>query len=347
MSKKIAICFPKVAFVKGGAELHAESLDKELRKRGFDSCIVNMPYKGYPKNELLKQALMWRMLDLSESDGMKIDMVIGTRFPSYMIQHPNKVIWLIHQHRAAYDLFGTEYSDFTYVPQDLDLMNKIRNADIKTISEASAVYTNAKNTRNRLKKFNGIDSEALYHPPKHIGKYRNDGYGNYILSVGRLDPLKRIDLLIEALRYTDKNIKCFIAGTGLHKQKLEKLAKNWGLEERIKFLGFVEDEKLIELYASCFAVYYAPYDEDYGYVTLEAFLSEKPVITAIDSGGVLEFVRNCENGYVCENEPQQMAEKISSLYENKGLCQQLGMEGYKLVEPISWDYAIEKLTATL
>lgn len=345
--KKVAICAVQVPFVLGGAELLFESLHRELLSRGFDATIVNIPFKWYPKSEILKGALAWRLLDLSESNGQKIDMVIATKFPSYGIVHQNKITWLLHQHRTVYDLYGTEFSDFTSTPEDDEIRNVIINFDNQLLPESKKIYTIADNVTNRLMKFNGIKAETLYHPPKHIGKYYCGEYGDYILSIGRLDKLKRIDLLLKAMQYVKTAAKCLIGGIGPQKEELARYVQQHNLEHKVKFLGFVSDEDLLDLYANCFAVFYAPFDEDYGYVTLEAFNSKKPVLTSLNSGGVLEFVEEAINGIITEEEPRQIAAKIDQLFTDKKLCAEYGNNGYQKVSSISWDQVIDKLTSTI
>lgn len=345
--KKVAVCAVQVPFVRGGAEILVESLNSELLKRGFDSTLINIPFKWYPKNEILKSMLGWRLLDLSESNGMKIDMVIATKFPSYGVKHENKVTWLVHQHRTAYDLFDTEFSDFSSTPEDLEIRETLIRFDNHTVPESKKIYTIADNVTKRLKKFNGISAETLYHPPKHIGKYQCNEYGDYILSIGRLDKLKRIDLLLTAMKYVKTKAKCIIGGVGPMKEELERLVLQNGLEEKVKFLGFVSDEELIKLYANSFAVYFAPFDEDYGYITLEAFNSKKPVLTTNDSGGVLEFVEDSINGFVTEVNAEQLADKIDRLYSNKGACKEFGLNGFNKVADISWDNVIDLLTSVI
>lgn len=334
-------------FVKGGAEIHVTALYEQLKLRGYNVDIVQLPYKWYPKNQLLNTIFAWRLIDLSESNGQKIDLVIPTKFPSYTVKHENKVTWLIHQFRQIYDQYGTQYSDFTDNEEDNKIRNKIIEIDNVSLRESRKIYTNAQNTANRLKRYNNIDGEALYHPPKHVGQYYNDKYENYILSVGRLESVKRVDLLIKSLQYCDKNIKAIIAGTGPYREELEKLAYKLGVSDRVEFLGFVNDEDLLKLYSNAFSIFFAPFDEDYGYITLEAFLSNKPVITCEDSGGVLEFVEDSVNGYICEVSPEKIGEKIQNLWTNKNLCSQFGELGFEKVKNISWNNVIDKLTETL
>jgi glycosyltransferase involved in cell wall biosynthesis len=285
------------------------------------------------------------MLNIDRIAGRSVDLVIATKFPSYMVKHPNKITWLFHQHRAAYDLYGTEYGNFDrHSPQDEEIRNDIIRADSKCLPESRAVFTIANNVSKRLKKFNGIGSKPLYHPPKHREKF----YGDYVLSVGRLESLKRVDLLVHAMQYTDRDVKCIIAGTGGQEANLKKMAASLGVGKKVKFLGQVGDDELVDLYARCFSVFFAPYDEDYGYVTLESFLSKKPLITCADSGGIMEFAENGVNAKVADTaSPESVAAGINELYRDPALSKRMGRSGYDRVKDIGWDTVIDQLTATL
>lgn len=345
MKKKIAITFPRIPFFTGGAELHAEVLRDKLCIRGYQTEIVSIPFKWYPLEELWEQQLMWKMLDISESDGEKIDLAIGTKWPSYFAKHDNKIVWLIHQHREAYDLQDQPWSQFRDGGPGRDYLRQFRDADTAALKEARKIFTISKNVSKRLKSFNGIDSEPLYHPPKHDGHYYNEKYGNYILSVGRLDDMKRLDLLIRAMKFADPGIKCLICGTGIQdtSDSLKKLAQEQGVDKKVQFLGFVSDKDLLKLYAESLCVYFAPKDEDYGYITLEAFLSHKPVVTTTDAGGVLEFAENGINAWITEPDPEQIGHAINQLYRDKKAARAFGENGYLKVRDISWDNALDRL----
>ena len=346
--KKVAVLQSQIPFVRGGAELLVENLTKQLRQRGFDAEIVSIPFKWYPNPVLLDQFLMWRLADLTESNGEKIDLVIANKVPNYMVQHPNKVIWLMHQHRPAYDLADNVMAGgLNTIPGGLETKKAIIHMDQVGISETKHIFTISKTTSNRLDRFNHIASTPLYHPPALEGQYYTEKFENYILSVGRLDPNKRIDLLIRALAYCDASIQAVIAGAGAIRAQLEKLAEEVGVSDRVKFLGFVPDQDLPRLYANALAVCFPPIDEDYGYITLEAFLSKKPVVTCCDSGGVLEFVEKDRNGMVCDVNPEQIGVAFHKLYCNKELAKQYGAEGYKKVKDIKWDHVIDELTKTI
>jgi glycosyltransferase involved in cell wall biosynthesis len=99
----------------------------------------------------------------------------------------------------------------------------------------------------------------------------------------------------------------------------------------------------VDLCTDALAVVYAPFDEDYGYVTLEAFLSSKPVITATDSGGVLEFVVDGSNGFICDPQAQSIAAAINLLAGDRALAARLGNAGRVRARAVTWDGVIEQL----
>ena len=341
--RTVVVCEAQVPFVEGGAEIHVRSLVAQLKARGYLVERVALPFKWYPKQEILAHAAAWRMIDLSESNGRPIDLVIGTKFPSYFVRHPNKVAWLIHQYRAAYELCGTPYSDFDHTEGDVGLRASLIDLDTKMLGECRRLFTNAGNTAGRLAKFNGLTAEPLYHPPHLASRLRTGEYGDYVLSVGRLESVKRADLLIKAMAHVDRPLSLVLAGDGTERQNLEALAGRLGVGDRVRFLGAVPDDELIELYAGTGVVAYVPFDEDFGYVTLESFLSAKPVVTLRDSGGPLEFVEDGVNGAVVEATPETLAEAINRYAADKRLAASHGAAGRARAAAITWDGVIEKL----
>lgn len=346
--KKVAVLHAQVPFVRGGAEVMVENLTRQLRLRGYDADLISIPFKWYPYDSLLDSYLMWRMADLYESNGEKIDLMIALKAPTFMAQHPNKVVWLMHQHRVAYNLRDNAMAGgFNTVPNGGQMIERVTHMDNMGILEAKSLYAISKNVATRLREYNGISATPLYHPPALEGRYYAGEFGDYILSVGRLDRTKRVDLLISALPYCSKNIGAIIAGKGAERDNLQKLAVKLGVEARVKFLGFVPDEDILKLYSNALAVCFPPIDEDYGYITLEAFLSKKPILTCHDSGGVLEFARQGENALIVDYDAEQMGACFDRLYQNKRLAREMGEHGYKMVKDISWDNVIDVLTGSI
>jgi glycosyltransferase involved in cell wall biosynthesis len=323
----IVICAAQVPFVRGGAEVLVDGLAGTLREAGHGVEIVALPFKWYPRTELERQPLLWRTLDLEKLNGRAVDLVICTKYPTWAVRHPNKVVWLVHQHRQAYDWYGTPLSDFGTSAEDTRARRSVLDTDALGLGEAQAIYTISENVANRLHRFNGLKGTALYPPLKH-NLYHHTGYGNYVLSLNRLDSAKRVDLLLEALRHCKSGVRAIIAGSGPDEERLRQKVRTAGLEGRVEFAGRVSEEKAVQLYAGALAVFYAPVDEDYGYGTLEGMRSRKPVLTAPDSGGVLEFVHHGENGFVCRS-PAEFAAALDRLYTDRTLTHKLGETAYQ------------------
>jgi glycosyltransferase involved in cell wall biosynthesis len=344
--RTILVCEAQVPLVRGGAETHVRQLADRLRARGYAVDLVSVPFKWYPKEEILAHAAAWRLLDLGESNGAPVDLVIATKFPSYFARHPNKVAWLIHQYRAAYELCGTAYSDFAHVDLDVGLRRQIIDLDTAMLGECRRIFTNARNTASRLEKFNGLKAEPLYHPPRLADRLAGGRTGDYILSVGRLETVKRHDLALRAMAEARGPRRLVIVGEGTQETNLRRLAGELALGDRVAFEGAATDERLLELYAGALAVVYAPFDEDYGYVTLEAFLARKPVVTARDSGGTLEFVEDGTNGFVCDPDPAALAGAFSRLADDPARARALGDAGFDRARLVTWDGVIEKLVGS-
>src|SRR5262245_51764634 len=180
---RVVVCEARVPFVHGGAELHVRRLVEQLRRHGHQAEQVSIPFKWYPKEELLAQAAAWRLVDLSESNGERIDRVIATKFPTYFVRHPRKVTWLFHQYRAIYDLCGTPFSEFGHTERDVRLRDRLMALDRDMLGESARLFTNARNTAARLERFNAIQAEPLYHPPPLAEMIHAGPIGDYVLSV--------------------------------------------------------------------------------------------------------------------------------------------------------------------
>jgi glycosyltransferase involved in cell wall biosynthesis len=343
--KRILVCEAQVPFVQGGAEFHVRELVQQLRAHGHEADLVSVPFKWYPKREILAHAAAWRLLDLTESNGRRIDLVIATKFPTYFARHPAKVAWLIHQYRAAYELAGTPYSDFAHTEEDVALREQLIALDTAMLQECRRVFANARNTADRAARYNGVAVEPLYHPPRLAGRLRSGAAQDYVLSVGRLESVKRVDLVIRAMAHAPRALSLLIAGTGTMHQALEGLVAELGLDRRVRFLGEVADDEIVRLYAGALGVIFPPYDEDYGYVTIEAFLAHKPVITTTDAGGPTEFVEDGVNGWVTPPLPEAVGEAIGRLSEDRARAAALGAAGYERARTITWDGVVDRLIA--
>ena len=343
--KSVLVCAAQAPFVTGGAEIHVRELVKSLAGRGFRVDVVSVPFHAHPPSEVARQALAWRLLELRQTSGESVDLVIPTKFPSYLVRHHRKVAWVFHQYREAYDLLGTELSPLGAGPEDQQVVETIRAMDNAALAECRTIFTNSRNVADRLARYNGIAATPLYPPPQQLGRYRCDGYGDFLLAPGRLERAKRPELALRALALTATDARLKLTGEGPLRGDMERLAHELGIAARVDFLGFVPEDELVALYARCRGVLFAPYDEDYGYVTVEAFLSRKPVVTAGDSGGPLEFVEDGASGVVAVAEPEALGAGIARLYAaDERRLRSMGEEGHARVAGISWDRVVDTLT---
>jgi glycosyltransferase involved in cell wall biosynthesis len=346
--KSVLIAAAQAPFVTGGAEILVSELRAHLDRRGFRVDVAAVPFKWYPVSEIVRQALTWRLLDVTESNGLPVDLLIVTKFPTYLARHPRKVAWLFHQHREAYDLFGTPYCSFTDSPEDTRVRQAIHTMDTAALGECREIFTISRNVAGRLRRYNGLPGEPLYPPPHHLGRYRCESFDGFLFYAGRLDPLKRLDLALDAMKRVRSGARLLIAGQGPLELELRKRIQGLGLGDRVELLGHVRTEELLDLYARCRAAYYAPLNEDYGYVTVEAFLSGKPVLTTTDAGGPLEFVSDDETGVVAPPDPEGIAEAIDRLFAlPPARLREMGEAGRARVAGITWDGVIDRLTQGL
>lgn len=176
--------------------------------------------------------------------------------------------------------------------------------------------------------------------PPTVLKRRSRGGQRHIFVASRLDGAKRIDMLIRAMKYVKSDIPLYIAGTGPKQEEWEALAKK---DQRIHFLGFVDKDTLEKYYADSLVIPYFPLDEDYGLITIEAMLHQKPVLTAVDAGGPTEFVEEGETGFITKFEEKAIAEKIDFLAEHPLEAERMGKNAYEKVKEITWKNAVEKL----
>ena len=331
---RIAVCRPQVPFVRGGAEIFTDELVRRLQERGHEAEIVSVPFKWYPGDRVLTQAFLWRLLDLTETDGRPIDLVVATKFPSYCVRHPNKVVWLVHQFRQAYELDGTELGQFSDSAADRATRRKVQRLDRVALGEARKLLATSGNVAERLRRSTGLEAEVLPHPPQEL-PYRTDAYEPFVFSVGRLDRAKRLDLLIRAAE--QQGVEVVIAGVGPDRERLERLGNG-----HVRFTGHVSEAELADLYARCRAVFYAPVDEDFGMVPFEAFLAAKPVVTTTDAGGPLDVVRDRETGRVVEPSVEALA---AALAMDEDDARTWGQAGRAVAERLTWGSAIDRLLA--
>ena len=341
---RIVLASTFVPFVHGGARFIVEWAEDKLREAGHEVERFYLPFSDAP-HELLDQVAAFRLMDLAQWS----DRLVAFRPPSYVIPHPDKVLWFIHHIRTYYDMWGTEHAP-PDTPFNRAVRDQLRDIDTTALNEARRVYTNSKIVSERLRRFNGVASEPLYPPIWRPERFANAGYGDEVLVVCRAEPHKRQHLLVAAMAYVTTPVRlrlCGAAGGPAYARRLADLVDDLALHDRVAFedrwIG--EDEKA-ELTSGALAMAYLPHDEDsYGYPSLEAAHAEKPVLTTTDSGGVLELVEDGRNGLVVEPHPRALAAALDRLWSDKAATARMGRENRARLHElrIDWGRVVEAL----
>jgi glycosyltransferase involved in cell wall biosynthesis len=342
---RVAIVNNQAPFVRGGAELLAEWLHDKLEQYGHQAEIVRLPFQWNPPERIIDHMLAARLLRLAN-----VDRVIALKFPAYYVPHENKVLWLLHQFRQAYDLWGTPYQDIPNTPTGHRIRDAIIESDRRYLKEARRIYTNSKIVGGRLEFYSGLKSEALFPPLLDAAPYRCEGYGDYFFFPSRITAGKRQDLAVRAIAGASSPARLVIAGQAETQGDLDRLlsiVREHQLESRVEVIPrWISEQEKLDLLAGARGVVYLPFGEDsYGYVTLEAFHARKPVITMFDSGGTLELVEDRRNGRVVHN-VDELSQAIDELACDRALAESFGQTALSTIDDlgISWDRVIQCLT---
>jgi glycosyltransferase involved in cell wall biosynthesis len=344
--RRILVVTSGALFVRGGHITIAEETAAALRRAGYLSDVLVTPQNRFGR-QLPAYLSNW-LTDVGETaDGHPIDQVISLRFPSYAVRHRHHVCWLNHRMREYYDL----WERFT---RGLGRRGRFKEGIRRRIFHAldgwllrrnvTRLVAQSRTIQARLQRFGGLESELLY-PPPPLRPYRTHGYGDYVFAVSRLHPLKRLGLLVEAVaRMRDRTLQFKIAGEGEEGPMLRERIKDLGLQGRVEMLGAVTEPELVDHLARCRAVYFAPWNEDYGFVTLESFASGKAVVTTTDSGGPAELVEPGRTGWVSAPTAEAVAEQLDTLAADRGLAERLGQGALAASREHTWERAVEFLT---
>jgi glycosyltransferase involved in cell wall biosynthesis len=340
--KRIAVITSSPPMAEGGHMVIARELTRALRDAGHSASILVTPQNRFGRQASAYLAT-W-LTDVASTEGHPIDQVITLRYPSYAVRHPQHVCWLNHTMREYYDL----WPQFSATLSPRGLMKErarraaMRAADRYLLSRnVTRLFVQSRTIKERL--WPSLPSTVLY-PPAPQRPYRCDSYGPSFLFVSRLTRLKRADLLIRALATADgAGLHAVIVGDGEHRPALERLAFELGVATRVTFAGRVSDDEAIAHYARCRAVVFPPLQEDYGFVTVEAFASRKAVITCRDSGGPAELVQDDANGFVCDPAPESLAHAMRRLADDPALADRMGAAGHETGARLTWPETVAKL----
>lgn len=342
---KVLIVNNMAPFVWGGAEELAANLEKNLKLAGHDAEVLRLPFQWEPAARIPSQMLLVRAMEL-----WNVDHVIGLKFPAYLIRHPKKTLWLLHQYRQAYDLFDAGQTNLPPGAEGEQLRTLIRNADNQSFAESRHIFTNSELTRQRLAKYNGFDAEVLLPPINDPDLFAGGAAGNYIFAGGRINGMKRQFLLLEAMRHASAATRLIIAGPPDGPEDAARLVDavaRLGLSDRVKLdLRFLPRETYADYLKGAAAVAYLPFDEDsLGYVTMEAALAGKALITVSDSGGILGLVKHGETGWVTEPNGAALAEAMSAVFADRQKTIDYGSAARELWLSlgINWANTVERL----
>lgn len=331
-------------FVRGGHLVIAEETCAALRRAGHQAEVFVTPQNRFGR-QLSAYLATW-LTDVGlTADGQPVDQVISFRFPSYAVRHPRHVCWLNHRMREYYDLWERFVRGLGRKGR---LKEAVRRALFHRLDHAlltrnvTRLLAQSHTIQARLQRFGRIPSRVL-HPPPPERPYRTDEYGDYVFAVSRLTALKRLDLLIEAAARMRAPCGVKIAGEGEELGHLRELARARGIEARVEFLGAIDEARLVEHYARCRTVFFAPHSEDYGFVTLEAFRAGKAVVTARDSGGPAELVEDGRTGFVGAPDPLELAGHLDALASDRALAERLGGAARHAAAAHTWERALPEL----
>lgn len=345
---RIAIATVQVPFVRGGAEILAEGLRDALVAHGHEADVVTIPFQWNPVERVLDHMVMGRLMDLTHVHGRPIDRVVALKFPAYLAPHPQKVVWLVHQHRAAYDLWDAGRSELRDAPMGQAVRQSIMAADEAALGEAAEVFTISRQVSARLRRHNGLEAAHLYPPPPGAALFVAEAAEDYVFCPSRIGPAKRQALLLEALARCRRPVALAFAGEAehpAHLAELTALARRLGVEGRVRFLGGIPEADKRRWYARARAVAFVPFLEDYGYVTAEAMLAARPVVTTTDAGGPLEWVEEGVTGLVAEPTAPAIAACLDRLWADPAAAAAMGRAGREryLAAEVTWERVVRTL----
>ncbi len=342
---KILVVNNMAPFVWGGAEELAVHLARNLKLAGHAAEVLRIPFQWEPAQGIVAQMLLARSLEIHN-----VDRVIALKFPAYLVRHPHKTLWLLHQYRQAYDLFDAGQTNIPDTADGHELRGVIRGADDETFREARAIYTNSEVTRKRLANYNGFDAKVLLPPINDPESFVGGSLGNYIFAGGRINDLKRQYLLIDALVHASSQVRLVVAGPADSQTVADGLrarAERLGVSDRVHLdIRFLPRDVYATYVRGARAVAYLPFDEDsLGYVAMEAATAGKALISTTDSGGILGLAKHGVTGWVTEPNAEALAEAMGAATETPQVAERRGNAARELWESfgIEWPQTVETL----
>jgi glycosyltransferase involved in cell wall biosynthesis len=341
---RILIATNMAPFVWGGAEELAVNLQRHLVEAGHDSEVLRIPFQWEPATGIPSQMYLARVLACENADR-----VIALKFPAYMIQHPHKTLWLLHQYRQAYDLFDTGLSNLHSGEAGQRIRGAVITADNIAFSELDSIYVNSEVTQRRLLRYNGIESTILPPPVNNPELFVGGRSEGYVFAGGRVNKMKRQGLLVRAVAGVP-SCRLVIAGPADSPEEARELVQcvdDLGLRDQVTVdIRFLSRSEYAAYLNGAAAVAYLPLDEDsLGSVSMEAATARKPIITTSDSGGVLALVEDGVTGWVADPNVESLADALASAVTDPGRCESLGTGAHDKFAAMStsWEETLERL----
>ncbi len=346
---RVAVVHGTTPFVRGGAELLAEGLVEALWQAGHETELIEVAAPIAPTSERLVRSMMsCRLLDLTTVAGRPIDRVVALKFPSWLVRHSAKSVWIVHQFRQAFELWR---QGLEAVADGRSSRSLVARADRQVLRECRVVRAISDTVAQRAREALGVPVSTLRPPPPTTSTGTSSGrWEPFFLFPSRLTSLKRHDLALRALRQADRSVRLVVAGAEDRpgsREALVEMSRVLGVEDRVEWRGWCPPDELRDLYSRARAVLFPPRDEDYGFITAEAQLAARPVITCLDSGGPRELVQDQRNGLVVPPTPAGLAAAMNLLMADAGLARQWGEQGRRdyLALGVSWPRVVEELIA--
>jgi len=344
---KIAVLNNMAPFVHGGAEELANHLVERLLRRGHDAELIRIPFRWEPFTVLPKQMAIATALKLDAAER-----VIALKFPAYLVPHEDKTLWLLHQFRQAYDLRDSAYSTIPDSPEGRTVVDAIQREDNRAFLGSRHIFTNSATTKARLADFNGFDAQVLHPPLNDPELFHDEEAEDYLFAGGRVNAMKRQELLVRALALTPNDVRLVIAGPAEDESTAEglgRLADELGVSERLTLdLRFSTREEIARWVNRSRACIYIPFEEDsLGYVAMEAAEASKAVITTTDSGGILGLVGEGYSGWIAEPTAESLAAAMTDAFRHPLRSRERGMNMHLHWEAhgATWDKTVDRLLA--
>lgn len=334
---RVALVTARHPSARGGAEVLYDGLQAAVGAAGHDVSRVEIPFDESTFEGILAGYREARALDLSGFDA-----VISTKAPTFAVRHPRHVVYLVHTIRVFYDMYDswTDGSAGAIAQRD-----RVRELDASALMAVPDGRRFAIGTEVERRVFGalGLDARVL-HPALPDPEAFRPGPFEHVLLAGRLHAWKRPGLVLEAYLSSGLDVPLVITGAGPEEGALKALAAG---NPRVRFLGEVDRETLSELFSRALAVPFAPVREDFGYVTVEAMLSAKPVVTTHDAGEAARLVEDGRTGLVVSPDRDSIGRALERLARHPEEARRLGDAGRQRALPIRWPRVVEALLGSL